>query len=149
MSADGSVVAYGGVADNLGPTANPGFANVFVDNLNQTAPGALDITADTTITGGATINDGAVTVEAGATLTLDGATINGSTVDLAPAAETTQSVSEISVPHFFAIAPAMSADGSSRCIYRCDKLAGARQRRYRRRSISTMPAKSPTYRARS
>jgi FecR protein/WD40-like Beta Propeller Repeat len=124
LSADGSVVAYGGVADNLGPTANPGFANVFVDNLNQTAPGALDITADTTITGGATINGGAVTVEAGATLTLDGVTIDGSTVDLASATATTESVSHISVPPSFAIAPAISADGGSLAFVAATSLPG-------------------------
>ena len=112
LSANGAVVAYGGTAENLGPNTNPGSANVFVDNLNQTPSGALDVTADTTITGGATVTGGTVTVEAGATLTLDGVTINGSTIDLAPATETTQSVSEISVPHFFAIAPAISADGT-------------------------------------
>ena len=112
LSANGAVVAYGGTAENLGPNTNPGSANVFIDNLNQTPSGALDVTADTTITGGATVTGGTVTVEAGATLTLDGVTINGSTIDLAPATETTQSVSEISVPHFFAIAPAVSADGT-------------------------------------
>ncbi len=100
LSSNGSIVAYGGVAENLGPNTNPGSANIFVDNLNQTPSGALDVTADTTITGGATVNGGTVTVEAGATLTLDGVAINGSTIDLAQGTETVQSTTEISAPPF-------------------------------------------------
>jgi probable HAF family extracellular repeat protein len=83
-SADGSIVAFGSLADNLAvPDANDGYANVFVVDLNQTSStpsGAIVVTANATISGNAILEGGAVTVESGVTLTLDNVTVRGTTI---------------------------------------------------------------------
>ena len=80
-SADGSVVAYGSLADNLAPTtANSGNVNVYVNDYTSVPAGAIDVTGDTTINGGATLNGDLVTVATGAMLTLDDVTLDNTDV---------------------------------------------------------------------
>jgi probable HAF family extracellular repeat protein len=86
ISADGSVVAFGSSADNIVPTDTDGTANIFVSDLNQTTSsstpsGAIDVTADAAISD-ATLDGGTVTVASGVTLTLNDATVSGTTIAL-------------------------------------------------------------------
>ena len=86
VSADGSVVTFSSLADNLVvPVSNYGNANVFVEDLNQTSStatpaGTIDVSGNSTISGNAVVNGGAVTVESGVTLTLDNVTVNGTAI---------------------------------------------------------------------
>ncbi len=87
ISADGSVLAYGSLADNVVvPDSNDGNSNIFVVDVNQTgsptAGGAVDVTANATISDGASLEGGAVTVESGVTLVLDGATFTDTTLSI-------------------------------------------------------------------
>ena len=91
ISSNGSVVAFGSLADNLVvPDANDGNTNVFV-TLNQagaasTPAGTLDVTANATIEGGASLKGGAVAVASGVTLTLDSATFSDTTLSISNSA---------------------------------------------------------------
>jgi hypothetical protein len=76
VSANGSAIAFGSVADNLViPTANDGNASIYL-----AASGVLDVAGDGSIGGGATINQGTVILDDGVTLTLGDATVNGTFV---------------------------------------------------------------------
>ncbi|MGA2893337.1 MAG: hypothetical protein ABSE22_10730 [Xanthobacteraceae bacterium] len=84
ISADGSVVAFGSSADNIVPTDTDGTANIIAVELNQTTSpstpsGAIDVTANATISD-ATIDGGTVTVASSVTLTLNDATVSGTTI---------------------------------------------------------------------
>ena len=84
ISADGSVVAFGSSADNLAPTDTDGTANIYLVDLNQatssSAPsGVIDVTADAAISDAA-LDGGTVTVASGVTLTLNDATVSGTTI---------------------------------------------------------------------
>ena len=83
-----------------------------------------DITVGTTVTNAGTLElatsaelpsitntDGTIQVDAGDTLTLQGGTITGGTIDLAAGTEAAPSVTEISVPGFDSVAPAVSDNG--------------------------------------
>ena len=81
LSADGSTVAIAGTADNLvSSTANNGSSNVYLVSEKQTAAGTLNVTANSTLAGNATVNGGALTIASGVVLTLDGATLNGTAI---------------------------------------------------------------------
>jgi probable HAF family extracellular repeat protein len=85
LSADGSIVAFGSVADNLvGPDTNGGTANVFiVDDLNQsslTPAGAIDVTTNAAISGGATLTGGALTVATAVMLTISDVILDGTAI---------------------------------------------------------------------
>ncbi len=72
------------------PDANDGNTNVFV-TLNQagaasTPAGTLDVTANATIEGGASLKGGAVAVASGVTLTLDSATFSDTTLSISNSA---------------------------------------------------------------
>ncbi len=69
QSVDGTLILSGTTID--GGTINDG---------TQTSGGLIDVTGDSTIDGNASLNNGAVTVATGTTLTLDDVTVTGSTI---------------------------------------------------------------------
>jgi fibronectin-binding autotransporter adhesin len=74
---DGTTLTLSGVTIDSG-TINDGTADgtVLVPG-NPAVFGSIDVTGDSKIDSGATLNNGAVTVESDVTLTLDGMTVNG------------------------------------------------------------------------
>ena len=70
---NGQTLTLSGVTINDG-TINDG-------TVANTAGGTIDVTGNSTIDSGATLNDGVVTVSDGVTLTLNGVTINGTTIN--------------------------------------------------------------------
>lgn len=89
------MLSFDGVDSLTGGTVSATGATITVTktlNLSSTTwnggsianSGNIDITGDTTIDGNASLNGVGVTVESGATLTLDNVTLDGTTVSLAP-----------------------------------------------------------------
>ena len=76
-----------------------------------TNAGTFEIAEAFTLATSITNTNGTVQVDAGDTLTLAGGSISGGAIDLGQASGATPSVTEISTSGFYAIAPALSANG--------------------------------------
>ena len=83
-----------------------------IDGGDIRGEGTLEVSGSSTLKGSADVHIGQINVEDGVTLTADGITIDGSTINLGHTATgNAAAFTEISVPDVNSIGPAVSADG--------------------------------------
>jgi hypothetical protein len=121
IEVDGGTVLFDGTrVDNHGGTIQADedegsvvqLAKATIDGGDITGDGAVRVTESSTIKGCADVSVAQIDVGDGKTLTLEHASIDGSTINLGPGATGADpSFTEVSVPDLNAVGPAISADG--------------------------------------